>query len=110
MAAAFFAAIRKTLPVFACISVRLRIRPGLILIPDVSVFYPTKPQQAVPDTPPLVAIEILSLDDRLTKVQEKLEEYHVRGLPHVWLVDPRSHRLYTCNGSLKEVPRSRFPS
>jgi Uma2 family endonuclease len=37
----------------------------------------------VPDTPPLIVVEILSPDDRLTEVREKLEEYRAWGVPHV---------------------------
>jgi Uma2 family endonuclease len=57
----------------------------------------------VPDTPPLIAVEILSPDDRLTEVREKLEEYRAWGVPHVWLVDPHSRRLYSCDAGLREV-------
>ena len=106
---AFFFAPRKTLPMFTCPELRLQIRPSLYLIPDVSVFYPNEPQQSVPDTPPLVAIEILSFDDHMTKVREKLQEYRDWGVPHVWLVDPQSRRLYTCNDGLTEVPTLTIP-
>jgi Uma2 family endonuclease len=106
---AFFAALRKRLPVFTCPELRLRVRQGLYLIPDVSVFHGPEPQMRVPDTPPLVAIEVLSSDDRLTKVREKLEEYRAWGVPHVWLVDPYTKRMYTCDAGLNEVPTLRIP-
>ena len=57
----------------------------------------------MPDSPPLIAIEILSTDDRLTAVREKLQEYRTWGVGHVWLVDPHSQRLYTCDTGLTEV-------
>ena len=57
----------------------------------------------MPEKPPLVAIEVLSLDDRLTTVREKLEEYRAWGVAHVWLVDPHSRRMYTCDAGLNEV-------
>lgn len=57
----------------------------------------------VPDSPPLIAIEILSPDDRLAEVREKLEEYRAWGVPHIWLVDPHSRRLYRCEERLREV-------
>jgi Uma2 family endonuclease len=41
-----------------------------------------------------VVVEVLSLDDRLTAVREKLEEYQAWRVPHVWLVDPNTKRLY----------------
>lgn len=107
--AAYFVVLRKTLHVFPCISLRLRIRPNLILIPDVCVFHPTEPQDRYPDTPPFIAIEILSLDDKLKDVREKLEIYRNWGVPHVWLVDPHSKRMYTCDVGLMEVPTLRTP-
>ena len=88
-------ALRKAFPVFVCPELRVRIRPGLIRIPDVSVFYPNEPQELVPATPPFVAIEILSPDDRMPDVRNKLTEYRAWGVSYVWLVDPHSKRLYT---------------
>ena len=78
------------------------LREGLYRIPDVAVFWPSRPD-AVPDSPPLIDIEILSTDDRLTAVREKLQEYRELGVGHVWLVDPHSQRLYTCDTGLTEV-------
>jgi Uma2 family endonuclease len=63
----------------------------------------------VPDAPPLLVAEVLSLDDRLTTVREKLEEYKAWGVPHVWLVDPYLKRLYTCDKGLTEVNSLQIP-
>jgi len=109
LVAAFFGGLRKSLPVFACISLRLKIRPALYLIPDVCVFYPAEPQGRYPDTPPFIAIEILSPDDKLTDVREKLETYRTWGVKHVWLVDPHSRRMYTCDSGLMEVATLQIP-
>ena len=100
---ALFGALRKAFPVFVCPELRVQVRPGLIRIPDVSVYYPNEPQQSVPDTPPFVAIEILSPDDRMSDVRNKLAEYRTWGVSHVWLVDPHSKRMYTCDAELVEV-------
>jgi Uma2 family endonuclease len=99
----FFEALRKRLSVFACSELRLRLREGLVLIPDVCVYWPEPPASRFPDVPPLVAIEIMSPDDRLTAARDKLEEYRVWGVKHVWLVDPHSRRVYTCDAGLTEV-------
>ena len=106
---AFFAAFRKKLPVFVCLELRLKVRPSLFLILDVCVFHPVEPKIAVPDAPPLLAVEILSPDDRHTEVREKLEEYRIWGVPHVWLVDPHLKRMYICDPGLKEVPTLCIP-
>ncbi len=102
-------ALRKAFPVFVCPELRVRVRPGLIRIPDVSVYYPNEPQERVPTTPPFVAIEILSPDDRMTNVRNKLAEYRAWGVTHVWLVDPHSKRMYTWNAGLVEVSALQIP-
>jgi Uma2 family endonuclease len=106
--AAFFLALGKQLSLYPCVETRMRLRPARVLIPDVAVFHPDEPD-ALPASPPLIAIEILSPDDRLTEVREKLEEYRMWGVPHVWLVDPRSRRFYTCDAGLIETSSLRVP-
>jgi len=105
---AFFWALRSKLALFPCVETRMRLRPNLILIPDVAVFYQTEPP-ALPEKPPLVVIEVLSVDDRLNAVREKLEQYKAWGVPHVWLVDPHAKLLYTCDAGLIEVASLRVP-
>jgi len=54
--------------------------------------------------PPLLAVEILSPEDTLRKMQAKLEAYHRFGIAHIWIVDPerRLAYQYTADG-LEEV-------
>jgi Uma2 family endonuclease len=88
---------------------RLRLRSGLYRIPDLCVFHPQEPHESIPEFAPLVAIEILSPDDRLSEARAKLEEYRTLGIPHVWLVDPYGKRLYALNGGFTEVVALRVP-
>ena len=104
----FFGALRKKLSLFVCAETRMKLREGLYLIPDVAVFWPSPPA-LIPDSPPLIAIEILSPDDRLNAVREKLQEYRAWGVGHVWLVDPHSRRMYTCDAGLTEVNSFSIP-
>ena len=103
-----FGSLRKKMGIYPCTETRMRLRKGLYLIPDVAVFWPHEPPR-VPETPPLLAIEILSLDDRMPAVREKLEEFRAWGVPHVWLVDPHQRRLYTCDTGFTEVASLRVP-
>jgi Uma2 family endonuclease len=105
---AFFWALRSKLALFPCVETRMRLRPGLILIPDVAVFYENEPPR-VPETPPLIVIEVLSIDDAMSAVRAKLDEYKKWEVPHVWLVDPHAKRLYTCDAGLVEVASLRVP-
>jgi Uma2 family endonuclease len=105
---AFFFALKKRNNLYPSVETRVRLTTNRVLIPDVSVFHPKEPQR-VPDFPPFIAIEVLSVDDRLSEVRDKLEEYRKYGVPHVWLVDPHSRRLYCCEEKLKEVESLRIP-
>jgi Uma2 family endonuclease len=105
---ALFLVLRSKFRVFPSVETRMQLRPGLILIPDVSVFYPTEPER-FPKTPPFVVIEVLSLDDRMTEVRDKLQEFKAWGVEHVWLVDPHGKRLYTCTDRLAEVASLKVP-
>jgi len=99
----------KSQHVFVRPDLRLKIRPTLILIPDITVFRPDEPEGRCRGTPPFIAIEILSLDDKLSDVRDKLETYRTWGVPHVWLVDPHSRRMYTCDHGLMEVETLQIP-
>ena len=86
----------------------MKPRTGLYLIPDIAVFHGPEPPE-VPDYPPLVAIEILSPDDRLDAVTEKLEEYRAWGVAHTWAVDPIARHFYNYAGTMNQVAELRLP-
>ena len=64
-------------------------------MPDVCVYVGAEPDEQVFRTPPFLAIEILSKDDRASDLQEKLDDYRDFGIPFVWVIDPRTKRGYT---------------
>ncbi|MBM3754310.1 MAG: Uma2 family endonuclease [Acidobacteria bacterium] len=88
---------------------RHKIKPTRYRIPDIAVFA-TEPKDNVPDHPPLVAIEVLSPDDRIGYVVPKLEEYRQWGVAHIWAADPDDRKLfvYGANG-LHEVEQLELP-
>lgn len=91
------------------LSLRLRIAPNRIRVVDIAVFE-GEPEGEVPSTPPLVAIEILSPDDRIGYVIPKLEEYRRWGVRNIWLVDPDDRKLLTYGETgLHEVTELRLP-
>ena len=100
---------KRSQKLWAYPELRLGVRDRRYLIPDLCVFYPEDLQELLPATPPFIAIEILSLDDRLSDVRAKLEEYRDRGVSHVWMLDPHQRRMYTCDGGPIEVTTLRIP-
>ena len=105
---AFFAALRRSHSLHVCAETRMKIRSGLYRIPDVAVFRGQKPPP-VPEVPPLVAIEILSPDDRKSEVSEKLEEFRAWGVPHTWMIDPVEKRFFVQSGQTTEVEELPVP-
>lgn len=51
------------------------------------------PAEDVPSQPPLIVIEVLSPDVRMPDALAKFQEYVASGVPHVWLIDPRTRQL-----------------
>jgi Uma2 family endonuclease len=45
----------------------------------------------------LLCIEILSPDDSMESMQERIDDYLAFGVPCVWVVNPRSRRGYICD-------------
>jgi Uma2 family endonuclease len=94
----------KTLPFHGRTELRSRVSATRVRIPDVAIYAGDKPNQRVPTVPPLIAIEILSAEDRHSAVMQKLEEYRAWGVRHIWLIDPERRKLHVYNsGTLCEV-------
>ncbi len=76
-------------------------------IPDVCVVRRATPMEPIVVTPPLLCIEILSRDDRMSDIQERVEDYLAMGVQAVWVVDPQRRRAYETlpNGAMHPVPR-----
>ena len=76
-----------------CPELRMRVSKDVVRILDICVLDYRPDTDTAPAKPPLVAIEVVSKDDRYTEILKKLREYHEWGVPHVWLIDPRSEQL-----------------
>jgi Uma2 family endonuclease len=70
--------------------------PDTVRGPDVA-FWSILRQPEVPEgyfeIPPDLAVEVLSPDDRRSKVRDKIREYLANGVTLVWLVDPESRAV-----------------
>lgn len=100
----------KRTGLFVVTELRSRVTPSRFRIPDVSV-YPGRPSEQVPSEPPLIAIEILSPDDRIGYIIPKLIEFQRWGVPNLWIVDPEDHKIFTYGeNGLAEVTVLRLPS
>ena len=52
----------------------------------------------------LLAVEILSEADTMSRMLEKLKEYEHKGVSNIWVIDTRLQQMFTFrSGSLEEV-------
>ncbi|SRR6266567_52632 len=73
-------------------------------VPDVLVTHAEDKFERYVTNAPLIAIEILSPEDRLTAMQAKAEEYRGLGVENIWMIDPERRIAYRHTGaSLEEV-------
>jgi len=54
---------------------RSRLAYDNFRLPDIAVFGPEQPFKVLPTQPPLVAVEIISKDERHSEILQKLDEY-----------------------------------
>ena len=89
--------------VFVIPELRSKTRETRFRLPDVCVLlHPPKTKYLLEAA--FVAIEILSEDDRMTRVMEKLEEYEQKGVPNIWVIDPRLKTMSVySHGVLEEI-------
>ncbi len=79
--------------------------PDTVRGPDVAYFTDAKSFSELHprygENPPVLAVEILSPDDRVSKVLRKIDDYLKNGVKLVWLVDPdeRTVRVFRPNQS-----------
>jgi Uma2 family endonuclease len=93
---AFFWTRRKQWNIQALPECRVQVAPTRFRIPDVCVILGQEEQEPILRKPPFICIEVLSSEDRRSRVQERINDYLAFGVPHVWIVDPRTRRGYHC--------------
>ena len=75
---------------------RIRVSPTRVRVPDVCVFLREREIEQVPSYPPLVCIEVLSPEDRWTRVEKRIEDFLAMGVEHVWVFDPQDMQIFEC--------------
>ncbi|HEY3827147.1 MAG TPA: Uma2 family endonuclease [Bryobacteraceae bacterium] len=82
---------------------RIRVSVNRYRIPDVCIILRDQPIEPVFTRPPLVCIEILSKDDTLRSIEDKIDDYLAFGVGNIWVLDPVKRRAYVCTkGSFQE--------
>jgi Uma2 family endonuclease len=101
---AYFLARQAQWNTYAIVEQRVQVRQGKFRIPDVCVILGSTNEQVL-TTPPFLCVEILSPEDRMSRVWERIHDYFEMGVPNVWVVDPqnRTAHIATAAGDLHRV-------
>ena len=87
--------IRNRYPQFwAGVAVRVQVSPARFRVPDVCVVAGGQPAGKVVIAAPFLVVEVLSPDDRVADLQEKIDDYLAFGITCVWVVNPKTRRGY----------------
>jgi Uma2 family endonuclease len=80
---------------------RVQVSARRFRIPDVCIVVGPEPEDQIFRDPPFICIEILSKDDTLDQMQEKIDDFLRFGVRYVWVINPRNRRAwaYTTDGS-----------
>jgi len=78
---------------------RMQISATRFRVPDVCVVSLNEPVEQILTKPPLLCIEILSPEDTMRRMQERIEDYRMFGVRSIWILDPGTQRGYDCRPS-----------
>ncbi len=95
--------------------IRIQTRPTRFRVADIAVWRPGDIGNRIPTVPPFLVIEILSPEDRMVRVQEKIHEYLALGTGYLWLIDPEERKAIvysqqTPGGRVAELLRTEDPA
>ena len=92
--AIFLGGRQKELGIYVVVEQRVQVSPTRFRVPDICVVLGGRPKERIFRTPPFICIEILSPEDRLSRVQEKMGDYLNFGVPYVFLLNPETRKVY----------------
>lgn len=78
---------------------RVQVKATRFRVPDIVVLTGPAPIDIV-RTPPFLCIEILSPEDRIKDMRNRIDDYLDFGVSYIWLIDPSTRRatIYTRDG------------
>ena len=91
-------AMRRNWHIRAVTELRVQVGPTRFRIPDVCVLSTDAPKEQIVRHPPLLCIEILSPEDRMSRVRERIADFIRMGVREVWVFDPGTRTAMVCDG------------
>lgn len=91
---AYFFAREKQWSIVVAPELRVQVTKHRYRVADFCILSQGHAIEEVIQTPPLLVVEILSPEDRVSRTEERIEDYLAMGVPYVWLIDPTSRRAW----------------
>jgi Uma2 family endonuclease len=83
---------------------RVPVKTGRFRVPDFLAVTTPAAATAIVHEPPLLSIEILSRDDRMQDMQERIDDYPGFGVACVWILNPPArHGCLYSSESMREA-------
>jgi Uma2 family endonuclease len=79
--------------------IRIQVSPTRFRVADVAVWLPGDIGRRIPTVPPFLVVEVLSAEDRLVRLQPKIQDYLSYGVAWIWLIDPAERRALCYSSS-----------
>jgi Uma2 family endonuclease len=92
--AAFFTIHQRELGIEARTELRVQVAPDRFRVPDVTLLSRTAPREQIVTHAPLAVFEILSPEDLMSRMLEKLADYERMGIAAIWLIEPKKQVCY----------------
>jgi Uma2 family endonuclease len=83
----------------------VQVSPTRFRIPDITVTAAGLAWERILRTPALLFVEILSPEDTMARVRQRVDDYLNFGTEHVWVVDPESRKGYVCTKAGMDEPK-----
>jgi len=72
--------------------IRIQVAATRFRVADVAVWLARPSGTRIPIAPPFLVVEVLSPEDRLVRLQPKIQDYLKHGVRWLWVVDPDERR------------------
>jgi Uma2 family endonuclease len=83
---------------------RVQVSPTRFRVPDLCVILASDPRDPIVRQAPFLCVEILSKEDTVTRLNERISDYFQMGVRYVWVIDPLTRRAFCYTpGEMHEV-------
>jgi len=93
----WFRAQAKAWEIWVCPEIRVQITPTRFRVADLGLYSREYPVKQIRKERPLLVIEVISPEDRISRYEQRIKDYRRLGIRHIWIIDPQTQRGYDCS-------------